>query len=94
MALVTVEGVYRDGKVDLAERPAGVGEAARVLVTFLPAAPAEERAARVQAQDEARREAGRRLLARLERGIPFGGAPYPKREELYERVHRFGERDR
>ena len=33
--LLTVEGTYRDGKVELAEMPAGVKQA-KVLVTFLP----------------------------------------------------------
>ncbi|HEX3527102.1 MAG TPA: hypothetical protein VH988_08550 [Thermoanaerobaculia bacterium] len=33
--LRTIEGVYREGKVELAERPDGVGEAVPVLVTFL-----------------------------------------------------------
>jgi len=33
--LTTVEGVHRDGKIQLAETPAGM-EQARVLVTFLP----------------------------------------------------------
>ena len=33
--LKSVEGVYRDGKVELAETPAEVTEA-RVIVTFLP----------------------------------------------------------
>jgi hypothetical protein len=32
--LLTVEGTYKDGKVELAETPAGVKQA-RVLVTFL-----------------------------------------------------------
>jgi len=32
--LLTVEGTYKDGKVELAETPAGVRQA-RVLVTFL-----------------------------------------------------------
>ncbi len=32
--LTTVEGVYRNGKVDLLEQPVGVAEA-RVIVTFL-----------------------------------------------------------
>ena len=32
----TVEGIYRDGKVELLETPADVHEA-RVIVTFLPA---------------------------------------------------------
>jgi hypothetical protein len=33
--LLTLEGIYKDGKVQLAEMPAGVKQA-RVLVTFLP----------------------------------------------------------
>lgn len=35
--LLTVEGRYKDGKVELSESPPGVAEA-RVIVTFLPAA--------------------------------------------------------
>jgi len=35
--LKAVEGIYRDGKVELLETPPGVTEA-RVIVTFLPAA--------------------------------------------------------
>ena len=33
--LTTVEGFYRNGKIDLAERPQDVEEGARVLVTFV-----------------------------------------------------------
>jgi len=33
--LTTVEGVYRDGKIELNETPAGL-DGVRVLVTFLP----------------------------------------------------------
>jgi len=33
--LKSIEGVYRDGKVELAELPAGVRDEARVIVTFL-----------------------------------------------------------
>jgi hypothetical protein len=33
--LTSVEGVYRDGKVELLETPAHVAEGARVIVTFL-----------------------------------------------------------
>jgi hypothetical protein len=36
LMLQAVEGIYRDGKVELLELPAGVTEA-RVVVTFLPA---------------------------------------------------------
>jgi hypothetical protein len=83
MALLELEGIYRNGKVELLEEPEGIQEA-RVRVTFLPAEDAESRA---------RYEAGRRLLALLAEGIDFGGPPYPKREELYDRVNRIGERD-
>jgi hypothetical protein len=38
--LRAVEGVYRDGKVELLERPADISEG-RVIVTFLPATTAE-----------------------------------------------------
>jgi hypothetical protein len=33
--LTTIQGIYRDGKVELLETPTGVSEA-HVLVTFLP----------------------------------------------------------
>jgi len=35
--LTTVEGTYKDGKIELAETPVGL-EQAKVLVTFLPTA--------------------------------------------------------
>src|SRR4051794_7378905 len=35
MALLTVEGIYKEGKVELTERPTGIDESTRVLVTFL-----------------------------------------------------------
>jgi hypothetical protein len=31
-----VEGIYKDGLIELAERPAGVDTPTRVIVTFLP----------------------------------------------------------
>jgi len=36
--LKTVEGIFRDGKIELAEVPANVGDDTPVIVTFLPAA--------------------------------------------------------
>lgn len=33
--LTTIEGVYRDGKVELAETPINIGEDTPVIVTFL-----------------------------------------------------------
>lgn len=41
--LKSIEGVYRDGKVELLELPDDVGEA-RVIVTFLPAGSVDLRA--------------------------------------------------
>jgi hypothetical protein len=69
--LIAVEGIYKDGEVELLERPEGLAEA-RVIVTFLPLIPAE-------ASQEAARN---RLLSRLRAGIPLGGPPYSKREAI------------
>jgi hypothetical protein len=33
--LITIEGMYKDGKIDLAEAPQGI-DGAKVIVTFLP----------------------------------------------------------
>lgn len=72
--LKTVEGFYRAGMVELAERPAGIQES-KVLVTFLPQ------------QDETgdSRALRKKAFSRMRKGIPLGGAPYPKREDLYDR---------
>ena len=86
--MLTIAGVYRDGKVELAEQPAGVGEDAPVLVTFLPVNQGSESEPSAPATEEARRAAWERFLARLKQGIPFGGPPYPRREELYDRFDR------
>jgi hypothetical protein len=72
--LKEVEGIYRDGKVELLERPAGLREAC-VIVTFLPSMPAEASAG----------AARNRMLDRMRTGIPLGGSPYPGREEIYQR---------
>jgi hypothetical protein len=86
MPLLTVEGVYKDGRVELTERPAHVGESARVLVTFLPANGERETPA---ADERLEREALRQqAFQRMKQGIHFGGPPYPRREELYDRFDR------
>ena len=90
-SLLTVAGVYRDGKVEFVERPAGVGEDVPVLVTFLPASPGGVSEPSAHAAEEARQAARERFLARLRQGMPFGGPPYPKREELYDRFDRHDE---
>jgi hypothetical protein len=58
MALLTIEGVYRNGEVELAETPENLPPEARVLVTFLSPLP---------------QEAAERLLRRMREGIDFGG---------------------
>ena len=93
MALLTVQGIYRDGKIELAETPSAVPSGSPVLVTFLPASQTAEATANVPS-GRARQEAGLRLLALLARGLPLGGPPYPEREELYDRVDRVAERTR
>jgi hypothetical protein len=70
--LKTVEGIYKDGKVVLLERPEDLSEA-RVIVTFLPGTDAAKTG----------EQARQRMLARMRTGIPLGGAPYPTREEIY-----------
>lgn len=72
--LKTVEGIYREGAVELLEKPEGLREA-RVIVTFLPEKAAEP------SMEQARQ----RMLARMRAGIPLGGPPYPGRDEIYDR---------
>jgi hypothetical protein len=93
-SLLTVAGVYRDGKVEFAKRPAGVGEDVPVLVTFLPANQGNESELSAPAAEEARLAARERFLARLKQGMAFGGPPYPKREELHDRFDRRDENPR
>jgi hypothetical protein len=82
MALLTVEGTYKDGRIELTERPNGVGGEARVLVTFL--APGSGAKPAVEPTED-RETLRRRAFARMKEGIHLGGPPYPKREELYDR---------
>ena len=56
--LLTITGVYRDGKVELSQRPEGLGENASVLVTFLPANERSEPAARRPTRRPRRRRRG------------------------------------
>jgi hypothetical protein len=77
--LTTVEGVYENGRVELAERPAGV-ERAKVYVTFVK--EAEERAG---AAERAETDAIDRWLASMHEGFALGGPPYPRRDELHDR---------
>jgi hypothetical protein len=35
--LVSIEGIYRNGKIELADSPGNVPDETRVIVTFLPA---------------------------------------------------------
>jgi hypothetical protein len=93
-SLLTLAGVYRDGKVEFAERPAGVGDDVAVLVTFLPANQRGESEPSAHAAEEVGRAARERFMARLKQGMPFGGPPYAKREELHDRFDRRDENPR
>jgi hypothetical protein len=86
MGFLTVPGIYKDGKIELIERPDHVDEAARVLVTFLPASGSPD----IKTTDEGleRETLRQRAFARMKDGIHLGGPPYPKREELYDRFDR------
>ena len=55
--LTTVEGVFRDGRIELRDTPPAA-EGARVIVTFLPESPESETASSRSAS-----EVNRRMLA-------------------------------
>jgi len=76
MMLTTVEGLYENGRVELAEQPLGV-ERAKVYVTFLVDASEAPKSAPADALEP--------WLAFLREGLALGGPPYPKRDELYDR---------
>lgn len=83
MSLVTIEGTYRDGKIELTERPEGLGDETPVLVTFL--SRPESGPGPIAGPDESREAMRRRAFARMEAGLHLGGPPYPRREELHDR---------
>jgi hypothetical protein len=74
--LTTVEGLYENGRVELAERPPSI-ERARVYVTFMVDRPGSGKGPPTEALDD--------WLAFLREGLALGGPPYPKRDELYDR---------
>jgi hypothetical protein len=75
----TVRGIYRNGKVELLEKPTGVDEA-EVVVTF----PDSDRPAEDASSQQEQRQAVRKWLR--ETGWHMGGAPYPTRDELHDRT--------
>ncbi len=84
---MTIPGIYRGGKVELAERPEGLVESDPVLVTFVPEGTRvepEPMASGLPADEAeaARRRAGDQLIKRLREGLDLGGPPYPGRKEL------------
>lgn len=81
MALLSLEGTYENGRVELVELPEGVTRA-KVVVTFLPS--------NASGDPKEREDLRLRFLARLKRGQDFGTEALPKREELYaERISKF-----
>ena len=75
----TIKGIYRNGRVELVEKPEGVDQA-EVVVTFPDAAKV--------LRDGASREARRRTALKWLRdtGWSLGGPPYPTRDELHHRT--------
>ncbi|GEM_PF-1377509 len=88
MALLALEGVYRNGMVELPEYPREM-EGAKVFVTFVMTAEmaeAEKERKRQAGEDliKSLREAARdRFFARMDAGINFGGEKFD-RNEIYE----------
>lgn len=75
--LVTIEGTYSNGRIELKETPP-VAATSRVIVTFL-----------AERQEDVSKEALRqRALRRMNQGLDLGGPPYPSREELHDRSRR------
>ena len=86
MPLLTVEGIYKNGKIELTERPPHVDDSARVLVTFLPPGDSGGRLPGEQIQDHEKLR--QQAFAQMKEGIHAGGPPYPRREELHDRYDR------
>ncbi len=86
MSTLEIEGVYKDGRIKLSHKPKGVRASARVVVRFLDAEGTDD-------TPEVRNVAVERMLARMRKGISFGGPPYPTREQIYgERAKRITDR--
>ncbi len=83
MSLLTIEGTYKDGKIELTEQPDWLGEETPVLVTFLPRRGSV--AVSSVESDPGREALRQRAFARMEEGLHLGGPPYPRREELHDR---------
>ena len=81
-----VEGIYKDGRVELPERLEGYSEGARIRFMILDVDHATAGTSEPRTREELRQQA----FAQMERGINLGGPAYPTREEIYdERLRRF-----
>jgi hypothetical protein len=86
MALLTLEGIYRNGTIEFAEEPADAPTEGPVLVTFLASTEAQQQVRRpVPSEAETRELLRQQAFAQMRQGIPLGGPPYPRREELHDR---------
>ena len=73
MALLTVEGIYKDGKVELDRASGPCRSKRRVLVTFLPPNGSREKTTMVEGQH--RETLRQQALPADEEGNPPGGPP-------------------
>ena len=85
MAQVTVEGIYKDGKVELLERPKGLTEG-QVTVTLMSSISSVTE----EMENANRLKAAERMIKRMREGIDLGGkfdrnALYDERIEELER---------
>jgi hypothetical protein len=62
MMLKSVEGIYRDGRIELLEMPEGIDEA-RVIITFLPTGRVDLRERRIDESQAADLRARLRTFA-------------------------------
>jgi hypothetical protein len=78
MTSLTIEGILRDGKVELPAVPPGFPDGTPVRVQFPTGMTSESE------REALRQEA----FADMEAGLDLGGPPYPTRDEIHDRHDR------
>jgi len=78
--VIAVEGVYKEGKIELSESPKGVADSSRAIVTFLDVEKPDD--------TEMVRQAAIESTCGYARRPGAWRIPYPKRKSLYGRGER------